>query len=212
MDARPTRIRYGVMALATLIAVLLYLDRYCLSNADRAIKDELGLEEYQIANILGAFFLTYAICQIPSGFLSDPFVQRKTLTFYIVIWSTLTGWLGLARGYFDLLVLRLGCGVFEAGAYPACAGIIRRWIPYPQRGLASGIVSLGGRLGGAITPKLTAVLVVAFAGLYPIGSWRPVMIMYGLIGFVLAAAFWWVFRDSPGQHLACNAAEAEMIG
>src|SRR5262245_22463223 len=212
MDARPTRIRYGVMALATLIAVVLYLDRYCLSTADRQIKAELDLEEYQIANVLGAFFFTYALCQIPAGYLSDRFGPRKMLTFYMLIWSAMTGCLGLARGYLDLLLLRHGCGMFEAGAYPACAGIIRRWIPYPQRGLASGIVSLGGRIGGAITPKLTAVLVVAFAGLYPIGSWRPVMIMYGLIGFVLAAAFWWVFRDSPGQHLACNAAEAEMIG
>src|SRR5262245_55950888 len=209
--ARPTRIRYGVMALATSVAVLLYVDRYCLSNADRAIKDELGLEEYQIANVLGAFFLTYAICQIPSGFLSDRFDPRKTLTFYIVIWSALTGLLGLARGYVDLLLLRLGCGVFEAGAYPACAGIIRRWIPYPQRGLASGIVSLGGRLGGTVTPKLTTMLMAAFVGLYPLGSWRPVLVIYGLIGFVLAAAFWWLFRDSPRQHPLCNAVEAEVI-
>lgn len=208
---RPTRIRYGVMVLATLIAVLLYLDRYCLSTADRAIKDELGLEEYQIAKVLGAFFFTYAICQLPSGFLSDRFGPRKMLTFYILVWSAMTGCLGLARGYLDLLLLRLGCGMFEAGAYPACAGIIRRWIPYPQRGLASGIVSLGGRVGGAITPKLTAVLMVVFIGLSPVGSWRPVMVIYGLIGIVLAVAFWSMFRDSPIQHPVCNAAEEELI-
>ncbi len=208
---RPTRVRYGVMVLATFVAILLYLDRYCLSTADRNIKEELELSEAQMANVLGAFFLTYALCQIPFGFLSDLYGPRKMLTFYMLIWSALTGFIGLARGYVDLLLFRLGCGMFEAGAYPACAGIIRRWMPYPQRGLASGIVSLGGRIGGTITPKLTALLMVAFVVWYPVGSWRPVMLIYGLFGIGLAAVFWWIYRDSPREHPACNGAEAELI-
>ena len=84
-------------------------------------------------------------------------------------------------------------------------------MPYPQRGLASGIVSLGGRLGGTITPKLTAVLIAALAVWYPTGSWRPVMLIYGAIGLGLALAFWWFYRDSPRQHPGCNQLEAELI-
>ncbi len=210
-SARPTKVRFLVLGLATAVAIMLYLHRYCLSTADRDIKNELQLTEAQTANILGAFFFTYALCQIPSGFLADRYGPRVMLTFYIVVWSVLTGLLGVAQGYIGLLALRLGVGVFEAGAYPACAGIIRRWMPYPQRGLASGIVSLGGRLGGTITPKLTALLMVAFAVWYPVGSWRPVMVIYGVAGIVLAAAFWWIFRDSPREHPMCNGAEAELI-
>src|SRR5262245_36758530 len=210
-SARPSSVRYGVLVLATLVAVLLYLHRYCLSTADRDIKLELDLTEGQMANVLGAFFFTYALCQIPSGFLADRYGPRTMLTFYIVVWSALTAMMGVANGYLGLLVFRLGVGVFEAGAYPACAGIIRRWIPYQQRGLASGIVSLGGRLGGTITPKLTAVLMIAFAAWLPTGSWRPVMVIYGLLGIGLAVAFWWLFRDSPREHPACNDAEAELI-
>lgn len=210
-SARPSNVRYGVMVLATLVAIMLYLHRYCLSTADRDIKQELDLSEAQMAYVLGAFFITYALCQIPSGFLADRYGPRKMLTFYIIVWSALTGLLGVAQGFIGLLVLRLGCGMFEAGAYPACAGVIRRWIPYPQRGLASGTVSLGGRIGGTITPKLTAALMVAFAVWYPVGSWRPVMFLYGLLGLGLAAAFWWIYRDSPREHPACNQAEAELI-
>jgi sugar phosphate permease len=210
-SARPTRVRYGVMVLITFVAILLYLHRYCLSTADRDIKSELNLTEAQIANVLGAFFFTYALGQIPFGFLSDRYGPRKMLTFYMLVWSALTGFIGLARGYVDILLFRLGCGLFEAGAYPACAGIIRRWVPYRQRGMASGIVSLGGRLGGTITPKLTALLMVAFVVWFPTGSWRPVMVIYGLFGVALAIAFWWIYRDSPLQHPACNQAEAELI-
>jgi sugar phosphate permease len=209
--SQPTRIRYGVMVLATLVAVLLYLHRYCLSTADRDIKSELDLTEDQIAHVLGAFFFTYALGQIPFGYLSDRFGARRMLTIYMLAWSTVTGLLGLARGYLDLLVLRWSCGLFEAGTYPACAGVIRRWIPYRQRGLASGIVSLGGRLGGTLTPMLTALLMVAFVVWFPIGSWRPVMAIYGIIGISLAVAFWWIYRDSPREHPSCNEAEATLI-
>src|SRR5262245_11847024 len=127
--ARPSNVRYGVLVLATLVAVILYLHRYCLSTADRDIKLELDLSETQMAQVLGAFFFSYALCQIPSGFLADRYGPRTMLTFYIVVWSTLTGLMGAAYGFISLLAFRLGCGVFEAGAYPACAGIIRRWIP-----------------------------------------------------------------------------------
>jgi sugar phosphate permease len=64
-----------------------------------------------------------------------------------------------------LLLLRFGCGLTEAGAYPASASLLSRWVPAAQRGLASGIVSIGGRLGGAVAPVLTAYLVVAFVPL-----------------------------------------------
>lgn len=209
--SQPTRVRYGVMVLATLVAVMLYLHRYCLSTADRDIKTELSLSESEIANVLGAFFLTYALGQIPFGYLSDRYGARKTLTIYMILWSAMTGLIGFARGYIDLLLLRWGCGLFEAGTYPAAAGVIRRWIPYAQRGLASGIVSLGGRLGGTITPKLTAALMVAFMIWYPTGSWRPVMIVYGVLGVTLAVTFWLLYRDSPSEHPRCNEAEATLI-
>ena len=70
--------------------------------------------------------------------------------------------MGLARGFLDLYLCRLACGLFESGAYPACAGMIRRWIPAEKRGMASGIVSLGGPAGTGKT--FLAVALAAGAG------------------------------------------------
>ena len=89
--------------------------------------------------LIGAFFYTYAVGQIAGGYLSDRYGTRLMLSLYLLIWSILTGVTGLATGFFVLVMLRFGCGLFEAGAYPACAGLIRRWFPYERRGLASGL-------------------------------------------------------------------------
>src|ERR1043166_9094132 len=159
---QPTRIRYLVLALTVCVAVLLYLDRYCLGYITPYVREGLKLSDGEIGFLLGAFFYTYAIGQIPAGWLADRYGPRVMLAIYLAIWSVLTALMGLAQGFMMLLLLRFGCGLFEAGGYPACAGLIRRWIPYNQRGLASGIVSMGGRIGGAITPAITGFFILTF--------------------------------------------------
>jgi len=108
------------------------------------IRENEGLSESEARFLVSAFFYTYAFGQIPCGWLSDRFGTRLTLAIYLAIWSALTGLMGLAEGFVMLVAFRFGCGLFEAGAYPACAGLIRHWVPYEKRGLASGVVSIGG--------------------------------------------------------------------
>ncbi len=160
--APPSRVRYGVLALTTMVAVLLYLDRICLSYFSRYVREDLGMTRTEMGLVLSSFFWTYAIGQLPAGWLSDRFGARLMLALYLAIWSLFTGLLGFAYAMGTMLLLRLGCGLFEAGAYPAAAGVIGNWIPFQRRGLASGIVSVGGRLGGAAAPLLSAALMVAF--------------------------------------------------
>src|SRR4029077_14867901 len=143
-DPRPSRIRYVVLALTTMVAVLLYLDRICLSFAERYVKEDLGITDAQMALVLSSFFWAYALGQMPAGWLSDRYGARLMLGLYLAAWSTCTGLLGFAYGLVILVVLRLGCGLFEAGAYPAAAGLIGKWMPFHRRGFASGIVSVGG--------------------------------------------------------------------
>lgn len=159
---RPTHIRYLVVALTTLSAVLLYLDRFCISFAERYIKEDLGLSDTQIGWMFSAFFLSYALAQVPSGFLSDRFGARRMLTLYILLWSLFTGLTGLAAGLIVLLVLRLSIGIAQAGAYPTAGGLISKWVTFQARGLASSLVAVGGRVGLFIAPVLTAYLIVLF--------------------------------------------------
>jgi sugar phosphate permease len=172
-SARPTSVRYLIFGLTTLVAVLLYLDRFCLGFVAPYLKESLHLSDGQAYLLLDAFFYTYALGQIPCGWFSDRYGPRRMLALYLATWSALTALMGLAHSFAALLLFRLGCGLFEAGAYPACAGLIRRWAPAQQRGLASGIVSIGGRIGGAVAPMMTAYLMVSFVPLSTSSLFRP---------------------------------------
>jgi ACS family glucarate transporter-like MFS transporter len=159
---KPTGVRHLVMGLTTLAAVLLYLDRFCISFAERYIKEDLNLSNEQIGWILSAFFWTYALAQVPSGYLTDRFGARVTLTLYILLWSLFTGLTGLATGFVVLMLLRFGFGVAQAGGYPASASLISKWVPIATRGFASSLVACGGRIGGFMAPMVTAFLIVLF--------------------------------------------------
>ncbi len=83
-------------------------------------------------------------------------------------------------------------------------------------------MAVGGRLGGAVAPILTIQLMLWWTfseGYWTIEtgaepsptSWRPVMMLYGVVGIAIAAVFVFLFRDWPNEHPKVNAAENELI-
>lgn len=162
---RPTRVRYLVLGVTFAMAFLLYLHRFCMSYAQTYIREDLSISNDDLSFCFSAFFLTYALAQVPSGWMSDRFGPRTMLTIYILVWSFFTAMMGMTVGVISLLIVRLLAGVGQAGAYPTAASLIGKWIPMSQRGTASAFVSWGGRLGSGLAPVLTASLIVFFVPL-----------------------------------------------
>lgn len=203
----PTPVRYWVISAMTMAAFLMYLDRLCMSQIVNtgSFKLEFGFDKGTSANVLGAFFAAYALGQLPAGWLADRFGSRALMTCYIAAWSVFTLLTGFAAGFWTLIFFRIGCGMAEAGAYPASSKLVSRWIPLRSRGWASSLVAGGGRLGGATAPMLTGFLILSF------GNWRVAGWVFGAVGIFFAIAFWWLVRDRPADHPSVNPAEQELI-
>lgn len=203
--AAPTAVRHQVLFLATAASFMLYVDRYCLGDLLKyeMVRDELGLDNYRYNLALGAFFWPYAVCQVPAGWLADRFGPRRLLAIYVVGWSIFAAATGLVGGFASLFLMRIGLGVMQAGAYPASGNLVSRWVPLADRGGASALISLGGRLGAAAAMISTSALVA--------WSWRATMLIYGAIGCAIGIAFHIVARDRPRQHPKINSAELALI-
>lgn len=207
-QATPTNIRRRIIGVTMMMAFILYLDRICMGEIVKSVsfRQDLGLSKEQTGQILGAFFFAYALLQVPAGWASDRFGARPMLTIYIVLWSLFTAMTGLATGFAGLLIARLLCGMAEAGAYPTSMALIRKWIPVTGRASASGMVALGGRIGGTLAPFLTIWMIVSM------GNWRTSLWIDGAVGLLIAALFWKVVRSNPQEHPGVNAAELALIG
>ncbi|HEY0982235.1 MFS transporter [Schlesneria sp.] len=160
----PTIVRHAILTVLTLMSVLLYLDRFAVNIASEFIREDLQMTQTQMSWFISAFFWSYALCQVPAGWLSDRLGGRAMMTLYIIAWSIFTGLMGAASAVWVVLWLRVFCGAAQAGAYPTSASLIRQWYPISKRGMASSLVGLGGRFGAVLAPLMTAWLILYFVG------------------------------------------------
>lgn len=196
--------RYLLILGTFLLSMLLYVDRVCISAAEKAVTKDLGLSGQQFSWILSAFALGYALCQTPAGILADRFGPRRILTAVVGFWSLFTGLTAGAWNFSSMLVCRLLFGAGEAGAFPGCARAFYSWLPMSERGVAQGINFSGSRLGAAAALPGVAAMVTYL-------GWRPTFVILAVVGFFWAA-FWYVwFRDDPETHPSISAEERTRI-
>jgi ACS family glucarate transporter-like MFS transporter len=212
-DRPPTRTRWNILALLTLISVITYVDRVNISVAARQMMPALGLTQIQMGYVFSAFVLGYALFQIPGGWLGDRWGSRLVLTLAVVWWSLFTActavagtlptaqWLGVLG---SLLLVRFLIGVGEAAALPNFNRSVAHWFPLRERGLGMG-VSIGGiGLGSAVTPPIVAWMMVNY-------GWQSAFYAAALAGLAIAAAWGLYATDRPEQHRGVNDGELAII-
>jgi MFS family permease len=200
----PTRARFTLLRLAFALSIVTYIDRVCISTAAGEIRHELGLSADQMGWVFSSFVIAYTAFEIPSGWLGDVLGPRKVLARIVLWWSAFTAATGLTWSYGSMLAARFLFGAGEAGAFPNMSLSLSRWFPVKERGSAHGIIFMGSRLGGAITPLVVGPI-IAFSG------WRQSFWIFGILG-VIWCVFWlrW-FRDDPEEHPGVDAAELALI-
>ncbi len=110
---RPTRIRYYVLGLSFIVGLVMFLDRACMGTATPMIMREFGLDKITMGWSVSAFNWTYALFQVPGGWLADRFGSRIVLAAAITWWSIFTAGTGVAFSAMSLAVMR---GLFGMGA------------------------------------------------------------------------------------------------
>jgi len=186
------------------LSLMLYIDRICISAAKGPIAHDLKLTDPEMGWILSIFALGYALFQTPGGMLADKFGARKVLSSLVAFWSAFTALSGIAWNYLSLLIVRFVFGAGEAGAYPAIATAVYKWIPIKERGIVNGINFSGSRVGAAFALPTVAWLIDAV-------GWRSSFFILGAIGFVWATAWYLWFRDFPEDHQTISDEEKEFI-
>jgi MFS family permease len=240
---KPTRVRYIVLAFACTLSMITYLDRVCIGSAVPYLLDALGLDPKrpeQLAWALTAFSISYAIFEVPSGWLGDRYGPRSILIRIVLWWSvftaltSLTGkfpW-GLQFNFWILVAMRFLFGMGEAGAYPNITRALHNWFPFKQRGLAQGAVWMAGRGMGGLTPLIWMFLVKGVSSassveggpkstnpplLLSLGTylgtdvWRVAFLIFGVVGLFWCLLFSFWFRNHPNQKKSVNDAELELI-
>jgi sugar phosphate permease len=197
--------RHRVLGFLSLLSVITYLDRVCISVAGPRMQEALSLGPEQWGWVTGVFTLAYAVFEIPSGSMGDHVGPRRVLTRIVLWWSAFTSLTGAVSSYSLLVVVRFFFGMGEAGAYPNIGVSIARWFPLRERTTAWGIVLMSAQIGGALAPFLVVPIQAAY-------GWRASFMVFGIAGVLWAIAWYGWFRDSPSDMPGASVEELALAG
>jgi MFS family permease len=178
-QARETlvRRRWWIVVLLFFAGLINYFDRTIVSVALPAIADELHLGPERMGVLLSAFFWSYALMQVPIGWLSDRYNLRWLYAGCFALWSVTCGLTGFAASLSVLLVLRVFLGIGESIYLPGGMKLVSVLFPPKDRGLASGLTNCGTRAGLAFGAPLIAAIVGAL-------GWRSAFFILGFTSLI----------------------------
>ncbi len=171
--------RWAVVLLLTLGVIIAYVDRANLSVAVAAhdFKKYFALTDRDRGTLNSAFFWSYALLQIPAGWLVDRYGVKFPYAISFLFWSGISAATGAASSLRQLLAFRVLLGVGESVVTPASMRWIRFHFDEKERGFVVGLYMAGTKLGPAIGSFVAASLIAAY-------DWRAMFLVLGLGGLL----------------------------
>jgi MFS family permease len=187
---------WSVLGILCLVYIAAWIDRVNMSSAvtDSAFKAMFHLDESRRGWVNSAFFWTYALLQIPAGWLVDRWGAKRSLTAGFVLWSLVAAGTGSSNTWLQLIAMRLLLGVGESVMTPAGMRWIRFQFPEQRRGTAIGIFMAAAKIGPAIGNFLAPLL------LHHLG-WSRMFIILGLGSLVFIIPWWLMVDEDRGVQM-----------
>ncbi|KAJ6223369.1 hypothetical protein RDWZM_001914 [Blomia tropicalis] len=159
--------------------------------------------------IVGAFYYSYMITMASGGQLADLFGSKRLLMIAVLISSLCTMATPTSAFISPYLVVavRVLIGFVQGVITPTLYGLVPRWTPKSQLGIAIGFIQLSGNLGSIITMPICAFLAeYGFAG-----GWPSIFYVFGMVGIIFLLPWYYFVYDTPAVHPRISQSERDFI-
>jgi MFS transporter, ACS family, D-galactonate transporter len=179
VNSESASVRWPIIGILSVGMIIAYVSRSALSvplAMPAFIKTfHLSVTDRGILN--SAFFWTYAVLQIPAGFIVDRYGIKFPYFLGFAIWCLASASTALTQSIPQLILVQVLLGVGQAVVVPASYRWIRHHFVEKERGLAIALYMTGTKIGPAIGTPLAAFLI----GIY---DWRVMFVLIGLGGLI----------------------------
>src|SRR4029077_5107900 len=138
-------VRWVVLLLLCLMYLITYLDRVSLANTATLIMKEYGFSKVTMGVIFSALIWSYALFQVPGGWLGDRFGPRRVLSTIMAYRTVIAVFTTLATGFYSLWGIRFLLGVGGAGSFPTATRPMQMCSPRDERGFVQGFSPAASR-------------------------------------------------------------------
>jgi sugar phosphate permease len=161
------------------------------------IREDLQISFSQAGILSAAATLTYALGQVPAGYLSDRFGPRRLFFAGLMGWSLLSLSLALIHSFWAAVINQLVAGGLRALLFVPGLVLLRSWFPPQRQATAISLYMVGGFAGNVLL-SLAGPLLAQHLG------WRFTFICFSVLGIFAAVAYWALAKEKPRNAAAGN--------
>ena len=175
-SARLGRTRWWIVWTVFFSTVINYVNRQTFSVLSPVIAAQFHFSHTDLARVIGAFQLSYALTWLAGGIFLDAVGTRIGLAVAVVWWSLVNMAMGFANSLSAFIGFRFMLGIGEGLNWPGASKTVAEWFPKQERSLAVAIFDSGSSIGGALAALVIPLIALAF-------GWRWSFVASGLLGF-----------------------------
>lgn len=186
--------RWVIVALLCAAFIIAYIDRQNLSFAlaDHKFDRFFYLSDNERGLLNSAFFWSYALLQIPAGWLVDRFGVKRPFAIFLSLWSIFAGLTAWCSNASQLFALRILLGAGESVNTPAGMRWIRLNFRLQQHGFVMGLYQASAKIGPAIGAPLIVWLLLHY-------GWRLMFVFVGFGALLWVLPWLLLVRDNDRQ-------------
>ena len=161
-----------------------------LSPFFASISTDLNVQLVAITNLLSFTAVSWGICSLLSGMLSDRIGRRPILVIAVLCMGLAQTSFSQAPSYTIAIICTIIAGLCGGGYTGTVYAAVSDYVPNSQRGRALGWIITGQSLSLVLgVPMITL--------LGAVGGWRGALLTYGIMTMLLAFAVWLVTPADP---------------
>jgi len=173
-----------------------YMDRVNISFAQLQMNRDLHFSATIYGVGAGLFFLSYAICEIPSNMLLYRIGARRWLARIMITWGLLAMAMMFVRTPHQFYFMRFLLGMAEAGFFPGVLYYLTQWFPAEMRARTISRFYVSLPLSSVIMGGVAGSL-LNLQGTWGLAGWQWLFLLEGLPAVFLSIVFLRFLPDNP---------------
>ena len=175
-----------------------YMDRLNIGFAKLQMNGDLKFSETIFGIGAGIFFVSYAVCEIPSNLLLYRFGARRWLARIMLTWGLLAMAMMFVRTPFQFYAMRFLLGMAEAGFFPGVLFYLTQWFPANLRARTISRFYVSLPLSAVFMGAVAGAL-LHLNGTLGLRGWQWLFLVEGLPAVLLSAVFLKALPNGPGE-------------
>ncbi|MBO3743376.1 MFS transporter [Actinoplanes sp. NEAU-H7] len=169
------------------------------------IRTDLDLSFTEAGTLAAASNLTYALMQVPSGYLADRFTPRRLFLAGLLGLNVLSALFAVLDAYPLLLIDQALAGFFRALVFTPGMLLMTQLFPPGRRATAMGLYVVGGFSSNVLLSAVGPLLVG------PLG-WRPLFLLFSGFGLLALLLYRFLAGAAPRREPGDPVRFAELPG